>query len=165
MTQPTSWSRSSWGVDPGLDRGVVAAAELGRAAWQPRQRDRGARALRRRPDLLTGAGAAAPERSVLRLIDLLADAGATRIARPACPLCAVVKPLRNKRGGIFFCWACHAAAAAVACSRCGHLRYPAVRDAGMRRPVCSGCRARDPGNLEPCTGCGRELRPRHRPDR
>jgi hypothetical protein len=140
------------GVDPGLDRGVVAAA-VGQAAWQPRQRDRLARALRQRSDLLTGAGAAAPERSVLRLIDLLADAGATRIARPACPLCAVVKPLRNKRGGIFICWACHSAAAAVACSRCGHLRYPAVRDAAGA-PVCSGCRARDPGNLEPCTGCG-----------
>jgi hypothetical protein len=136
-------------IDPGLDRGVVAAAAA-QAAWQPRQRDRFARALEQRPDLLTGAAAAAPERSVLRLIGLLAAAGATPIVRPACSGCGVVKPLRNKRGGMF------------ACSRCGRVRRPAVRDAAGA-PVCAGCRIRDVGNLERCTGCGRQAG--HRPER
>jgi hypothetical protein len=42
---------------------------------------------------------------VLRLIDLLIAAGATRIVRPGRSRCAVVKPLRNKRDGMFVCWA------------------------------------------------------------
>lgn len=141
------------GVDPGLESGVIAAA-VAPAAWEPRQCDRLATALSQRPDLLTGAGAAAPEKSVLRLIDLLIDAGSTRIVRPGCSQCAAVKPLRNKRDGKFVCWACYSAGAAVACSRCGLLRHPAVRDADGA-PVCSRCRATDPGNLEQCTGCGR----------
>jgi len=42
-------------------------------------------ALQDRPDLLTGGGADAPAPCVLRLVDLLTDAGSRTIVRPACP--------------------------------------------------------------------------------
>ena len=162
VTQPTSWSRSSWASTP-----------VWTAAWSRRPWDRrpGSRVSvtgwpapsGQRPDLLTGAGAAAPERCgaaahrpagrrrgdadrPARLPAVRRGEAAAEQTRRHIHLLGL--SFRGRRRGL------------------QPLRSPplsAVRDAAGA-PVCSGCRARDPGNLEPCTGCG-QLRPRHRPDR
>ncbi len=73
-------------TDPGLPAEAAAAAieatvtkqaHLQKLAWL----------LHDKPGLLTGDGAKAPFPVVLRLIDALCEAGATRIRRPACPRC------------------------------------------------------------------------------
>ncbi|HTY28210.1 MAG TPA: hypothetical protein VMD51_08710 [Mycobacterium sp.] len=63
----------------------VAAAAVRLAAPRSGHRHQLAWALQDRPELLTGAGAEAPTRSVLRLIDTLCDAEASAIVRPPCP--------------------------------------------------------------------------------
>jgi hypothetical protein len=140
-------------ADPGLPAGVVTAAVL-QAAPGMMARRKLAWALLERPGLLTGDGASAPARSVLRLIDALTDAGATGIVKPACPRCGGVKRLTGKLEKVRVCASCYARSRAVTCSRCGHVRPPHTRDT-EGRPVCSNCRARDPANKEKCTGCGR----------
>jgi hypothetical protein len=64
----------------------VAAAAVRLAAPRFGHRHQLAWALQDTPELLTGAGAGAeaPRRSVLRLIDTLCDAGASAIVRPPC---------------------------------------------------------------------------------
>jgi hypothetical protein len=71
-------------TDPGLPAEAAAAAieatvtkqaHLQKLAWL----------LHDEPGLLTGDGAKAPFPVVLRLIEALCEAGATRIRRPACP--------------------------------------------------------------------------------
>ena len=140
-------------IDPDIPAGTIAAATLA-AAPAAGQRRRLAWALQDHPELLTGAGARAPVPSVLRLIGALADAGAQRIIRPACPHCGRVIALVKPRDGVRLCRNCVARSRAVTCSRCGVLREAATRDE-HGRPLCPYCLVSDPANLETCTVCAR----------
>jgi hypothetical protein len=140
-------------IDPGVLAETVAAAVYA-AAPRTGQRRRLAWALQDHPELLTGAGARAPVPSVLRLISALADAGAQRIVRPACPHCGRVIALVKPRDGVRLCRNCVARSRAETCSRCGAVREAATRDE-HGRPLCPYCLTSDPANLETCVGCGR----------
>ena len=140
-------------TDPGLPAGAAAAAieatvtkqaHLQKLAWL----------LHDKPELLTGDGAKAPFPVVLRLIDALCEAGATRIRRPACPRCQRVISLGRQRDGLRICRNCCARARAVPCAKCGTTREPAARD-GQGRPLCPYCLVTDPVNLEECVRCRR----------
>ena len=140
-------------TDPGLPAEAAASAieatvtkqaHLQKLAWL----------LHDEPELLTGDGAKAPFPVVLRLIDALCEAGATRIRRPACPRCRRVIALGKKRDGVRICRNCFARARAVPCAKCGTIREPAARD-GQGRPLCSYCLVTDPVNLEECVRCRR----------
>jgi hypothetical protein len=140
-------------IDPGLSAQVVAAVieqTVAKAAHQHKL----VWAFQDAPELLTGDGVKAPFPMVLRLIDALCDAGATRIQRPACPHCRRVVTLNKQRDGLRICRNCCARANAVACGQCGTVREPAARDADGR-PLCPHCLTKDPLNLEECAGCGR----------
>ena len=140
-------------IDPGVLAGMVTAA-VHAAAPRAGQLRRLAWALQDHPELLTGAGARAPVPSVLRLIGALADAGAQRIIRPACPHCGRVIALVKPRDGVRLCRNCVARSRAVTCSRCGVVRQAAARD-GHGRPLCFYCLTSDPANLETCVRCAR----------
>jgi len=140
-------------IDPGVLAETVAAA-VHAAAPRTGQRRRLAWALQDHPELLTGAGARAPVPSVLRLIGALADAGAQRIVRPACPHCGRVIALVKPRDGVRLCRNCVARSRAETCSRCGVVREAATRDE-RGRPLCPYCLISDPANLETCVRCGR----------
>jgi hypothetical protein len=140
-------------LDPALSEGTITATLAAATAKHAGQR-RLAWAILGRPDLLTGAGADAPTPAVLRFIDALVAAGATRVVRPACPRCGTVKTLSNLLAGQRVCRNCAARAAAVPCARCGTVIQPATRDEDGR-PLCSWCLSKDPANLEDCASCGR----------
>jgi hypothetical protein len=140
-------------ADPGLGRDVVAAA-VRAAAPGPGPLDRLVGAISDRPDLLTGNGAHAPMPSVLRLINLLCDAGAAAIVRPACPRCHRVVALSARRDGVWLCRNCVARSKKQPCARCGADREPATRDE-QGRPLCAYCLSNDPANQEACIQCGR----------
>ncbi len=140
-------------IDPDIPAGTVTAAVLA-AAPGTGQRRRLAWALQDHPELLTGAGSQAPVPSVLRLISALADAGAQRIIRPACPHCGRVIALVKPRDGVRLCRNCVARSRAITCSRCGVVREAAARD-GHGRPLCPYCLISDPANLETCISCAR----------
>ncbi len=140
-------------IDAAIPGDVVAAAARAAAA-QSGQRRQLAWALADRPELLTGAGAEARVPSVLRLIDLLIDAGAQRVVRPACPHCGRVIALAKTRDGVRLCRNCVAKSRAETCARCGVHREPATRDE-RGRPLCPHCLVTDPANQETCLGCGR----------
>ena len=91
---------------------------------------------------------------MLRLIDSLCEARATRIRRPACPRCQRVIALSKQRDGLRICRNCCARARAVPCAKCGTTREPAARD-GQGRPLCPYCLVTDPVNLEECVRCRR----------
>ena len=74
-------------VDPDVTTDTVAIA-VKAAARQPSQLRQLTHAVTGHPGLLTGGGASAPTPAVLRLIDALCEAGATRVHRPPCPRCA-----------------------------------------------------------------------------
>jgi hypothetical protein len=140
-------------TDPGLpaeavitaiEATVTKQAHLQKLAWL----------LQDEPGLLTGDGAKAPFPVVLRLIDALCAAGATRIMRPACPRCQRVVSLSKQRDGLRICRNCSARARAVPCAKCGTVREPAARD-GQGRPLCPYCLVSDPVNLEECVRCHR----------
>ena len=120
-------------IDPGLPAGTVAAAVTAAAA-QAGQRHQLAWALQDRPELLTGAGAAAPVPSVLRLIDCLAQAGAKGVVRPPCPHCLITDPANQET-----------------CAGCGRRRPVSVRT--PEGPLCPCCR---PWQTATCGICGRE---------
>ncbi|HEV8557736.1 MAG TPA: hypothetical protein VGR06_15235 [Actinophytocola sp.] len=113
-------------IDPALPAGTVAAA-VAAAVSQPGQRQQLAWALQDRPELLTGAGAEVPAPSVLRLIDLLCDAGSTKIVRPPCPHCGRVLALVKPRDGLRLCRNCVAKSRAQTCAGCGVIREAATR--------------------------------------
>ncbi|MFI5774729.1 site-specific integrase [Streptomyces sp. NPDC051658] len=140
-------------VDPTLDAGAVQAA-LDRATVRKAGQRRLAWAITAQPDLLTGAGYDAPTPAVLRFIDALVQAGATRVVNPACYRCHEVKSLSKVLDGKRVCRNCFARNAAVPCTRCGSVREPAARDA-EGRPLCPNCLVSDPVNLEECRDCGR----------
>jgi hypothetical protein len=140
-------------IDPAIPADTVAAA-VQTAASRAGQRRQLAWALQDQPELLTGAGAAAPVPSVLRLIDELVDAGAQNIVRPPCPRCARVIRLVKPRDGLRLCRNCVAKSRAEPCGRCGAIREPATRD-DHGRPLCPNCLITDPANQETCTRCGR----------
>jgi hypothetical protein len=140
-------------LDPGLSRQAVAAA-VQQATVRPAGQRRLAWAILERPGLLTGAGAFAPAPAVLRFIDGLVPAGATKVVTPACPRCGQVKTLSKLLDAQRVCRNCFARSAAVGCSRCGAVREPATRDA-EGNPLCPNCLIADPINLEDCSGCGR----------
>ena len=141
------------GVDPSVPAAVIAAAVIG-AAPQAGQRHRLAWALQDHPDLLTGAGAAAPVPTVLRLIEGLCDAGAQSIVRPACPGCQRVIRLHRPIEGKWLCRNCTARSRAQLCARCGAVREAATRD-DHHRPLCAACLTADPVNQEICVECHR----------
>jgi hypothetical protein len=134
-------------VAAAIEATVTKAAHLQKLAW----------VLQDAPELLTGDGARAPFPMVLRLIDALCDAGATRIRRLVCPRCQRVVALSKQRDGLRICRGCCARARAVACARCGTVREPAARDPNGQ-PLCPHCLVSDPINLEACVGCGRRRR-------
>jgi hypothetical protein len=140
-------------VDPGVPPEIVIKA-VNAAAAQAGKRHQLAWAVQDRPDLLTGAGAETPVRAVLRLIDILCDAGVTRIARPPCPGCGRVIRLHRRIDGQWLCRTCVAKTRAQPCARCGAVREAATRD-GQGRPLCPNCLISDPANLEMCVNCGR----------
>ncbi len=141
------------GLDPALDRETVLAA-VRRATARPAGQHRLAWAVLQHPELLTGRGHLAAAPAVLRFVDELVVAGATVVARPACPCCHRVLALSKRLEGQRVCRACFARAKAVVCSRCGAVREPAARDAAGG-PLCPNCLVSDPVNLEACAGCGR----------
>ena len=140
-------------VDPTIPKEVVQAA-VSVVTSRAGQRRQLAWALEDQPGLLTGAGAASPVPSVLRLIDALLEAGATTIVRPPCPHCGRVMTLSKMREGLRCCRNCEAKAKAVPCGRCGAVSQPATRDE-KSRPLCSHCLSTDPANQELCISCGR----------
>jgi hypothetical protein len=71
------------GLDSALDTDTVLSA-LGRATVRPAGQRRLAWAVLARPELLTGAGYDAPAPAVLRFIDELVAAGASKVVRPSC---------------------------------------------------------------------------------
>ncbi len=141
------------GIDPLLDAGTVSAA-LGAVTSRAGQRRQLAWALEDHPELLTGSAAMAPVPSVLRLIDVLLQSGATGIVRPACPLCHRVVKLSKLHDGLRICRGCEARRRAVPCVRCGAVRDPVTRDENGGA-VCPNCFMNDPANTEQCTACGR----------
>jgi len=143
-------------LDPGLTADTVTTA-ITATVTKPAHEQKLAWAIEQAPELLTGDGAKAPFPMVLRLIDALCDAGATRIQRPACPHCRRVVTLSKRRDGLRICRNCCARANAVACSVCGTVREPAARNA-HGDPLCPNCLIRDPINLEECVRCGRRQR-------
>jgi hypothetical protein len=143
-------------LDPGLTAETVAAA-IGATVVKPAHEQKLAWTIEQAPELLTGDGAKAPFPMVLRLIEALCVAGATRITRPACPCCQRVVTLSKTRDGLRICRNCCARARAVACSGCGTVREPATRDA-HGRPLCPHCFVNDPINREECVQCGRRQR-------
>jgi hypothetical protein len=140
-------------IDPGLPADLVADV-VHTAARQRGQRHQIAWALQDRPDLLTGGGAAAPAPCVLRLIDLLANAGSHSIVRPPCPHCRRVIGLHRRIDGQWLCRNCVAKTRARPCAGCGAVREPGARDE-HGRPLCPTCLIRQPANHETCTKCGR----------
>ena len=140
-------------ADAALSTGVAAAA-VRLAAPRSGHRHQLAWALQERPELLTGAGAEAPTRSVLRLIDSLCDAGASAIVRPPCPRCGRIIHLHRRIDGKWLCRNCTAKSRAQPCGRCGAVREAATRDE-RGRPLCAHCLITDPANRETCVQCGR----------
>lgn len=140
-------------IDPTLGAESVIGA-MNDSVSSDSQRRQLAWTLEERPELLTGAGAESPLPSVLRLIDRLCDAGATRIVRPSCPHCGRVIPLVKPRDGVRLCRNCVAKSRAETCARCGSVREAATRDE-HGRPICPTCLVRDPANQEVCVRCGR----------
>jgi hypothetical protein len=132
----------------------VAAAAVRLAAPRSGHRHQLAWALQDRPELLTGAGAEAPTRSVLRLIDTLCDAGANAIVRPPCPRCGRIIHLHRRIDAKWLCRNCTAKSRAQPCGRCGAVREAAIRDE-HGRPLCAHCLITDPANRETCAQCGR----------
>jgi hypothetical protein len=124
------------------------------AATRRGQRHHLAWELQDRPDLLTGAGAAAAAPCVLRLIDLLIDAGAQTIVQPSCPHCQRRIPLHRRIGGRWLCRNCVAKTRARPCAGCGAVREPGSRDE-HGQPLCPTCLLRQPANQETCTKCHR----------
>lgn len=143
-------------LDPGLSADTVAAG-ITATVTKPAHVQKLAWTLEQMPELLTGDGAKAPFPMVLRLIDALCAAGATRIQRPACPRCQRVVTLSKTRDGLRICRNCCARARAVACAQCGTVREPATRDA-HGQPLCPHCFVNDPVNREECVQCGRRQR-------
>jgi hypothetical protein len=143
-------------IDPGLSADAVTTA-ITDTVSKPAHAQKLAWALEDAPELLTGDGAKAPFPMVLRLIDALGDAGATRIQPPACPRCRRVIALSKRRDGLRICRNCCARANAVACSGCGTVREPAARDV-HGNPLCPNCLVAAPLNLEECVRCGRRQR-------
>lgn len=140
-------------IDPAVPAGAVVSAVHAVAA-RSGQRRRLAWALEDEPWLLTGAGARAPAPSVLRLIGMLRDAGATGIVAPPCPGCGRVIRLSGRIGGQWSCSNCVARSRSQPCARCGAIRQVAARDE-QGQPLCSQCLITDPVNQETCAGCGR----------
>jgi hypothetical protein len=143
-------------LDPGLGADAVTTA-ITTTLSKPAHAQKLAWAIQAAPELLTGDGAKAPFPMVLRLIDALRDAGATRIQPPACPRCRRVVALSKRRDGLRICRNCCARANAVPCSGCGTVREPAARDA-QGGPLCPNCLVRDPLNLQVCVRCQRRQR-------
>jgi hypothetical protein len=143
-------------IDPTLSSDLVGAA-VRASAPRTGQCHQLAAAVADRPDLLTGAGAAAPVPAVLRLIDNLRDAGARNITPPACPHCHRAIRLHRRIDGQWLCRNCVARSRAQPCSRCGAVREAASRDEDGR-PLCPNCLLADPANQETCLSCRRRRR-------
>lgn len=109
--------------------------------------------------LLTAGGSQATL-AVCRLAAGLRAAGATTIVLPRCARChrEVELVKRDAAGGI--CVACFNRARVADCGACGRRRRIAGRGQDDS-PICSSCRAKDPGRHEACTGCG-NVRPVNR---
>jgi hypothetical protein len=140
-------------ADPGLGTGTVNEV-LGRVVAKAAHLQKLAWALEESPGLLAGDGARAAFPMILRLIDALCEAGATRIQRPACPFCGRVVTLSKLIDGQRACRTCAAHSRAVPCARCGRVSEPASREPGGQ-PICAYCLVSDPVNLEDCVRCGR----------
>lgn len=143
-------------VQPDANPDVIAEA-VRKVAARPSHRLRLAQALEDNPALLSGQGHLAPVPAVLRLIELLTEAGITGVVRPLCPRCGRSVRLYRPFGGERVCRNCTAKTRAVTCARCGAVREPAARDE-EGRPLCPNCLVSDPANLEICLHCGRRRR-------
>jgi hypothetical protein len=132
----------------------LIADAVRRSAPRPSYQQKLAWALESNPSLLTGDGHLAPHRAILRLIDLLHEAGVTGIVRPSCPGCHRVVRIDKPLDGQRVCRTCISHSRIEECSGCGARREPATRD-GQGRPLCPNCLVNDPANLEQCGHCGR----------
>ena len=101
-------------LDPGLTADTVTAA-ITATVTKPAHEQKLAWTLENTPETLIRDGAKAPFPMVLRLIDALCAAGATRVQRPACPRCQRVVTLNKTHEGLRICRNCCARACAVAC--------------------------------------------------
>jgi hypothetical protein len=140
-------------LDPGTGEETVADA-VRRCAPRPSHQQKLAWALEENAALLTGDGHLAPLPSVLRLVEMLDDAGVAGVVRPSCGRCGRVVRIDKPLDGVRVCRACIARSRAEPCARCGAIREPVTRD-GQGRPVCANCMISDPVNLEVCVNCGR----------
>lgn len=139
-------------LDPGVNRDTIADA-IHRTAVRPTSRRKLAWELEASPELLTGQGNTTLFAGVLRLINLLAEAGVAGIVRPPCSRCDRVVRLDRTLDGRWVCRKCVAQSRAEQCSRCGAHRQPATRDE-HGQPLCCNCLIADPANLEVCSQCG-----------
>ncbi len=140
-------------LDPGTGREAVADAVC-RCAPRPSYQQKLAWAIEGNPALLTGDGHLSPLRAVLRLIEMLDDAGVAGVVRPSCGRCGRVVRIDKPLDGVRVCRTCIAHSRAEPCGRCGAVREPVTRD-GQGRPLCANCMISDPVNLEACVNCGR----------
>ncbi|ROQ94314.1 hypothetical protein EDE04_0732 [Streptomyces sp. 2132.2] len=127
--------------DPQAEQEAVSEA-IRRSSTRPSYQRKLAWALESHPALLTGDGHLAPHRAILKLIDLLHEAGIAGIVRPSCPGCHRVvridKPLGGKArcspgatyrhtAGHFVRW--------VRTNKLATVHVPAVRWNGPTRPL------------------------------
>ena len=142
-------------ADPALSADVVAAAVTLAAPRHPGSGISLPGRCRTGPNLLTGAGAEAPDR-VGAAADRHACATPGRARSSARPAPAAVGSFActGESTGKWLCRNCTAKSRAQPCARCGAVREAATRDE-HGRPLCPHCLITDPANHETCVDCGR----------
>ncbi|MGX7674614.1 hypothetical protein [Plantactinospora sp. DSM 117369] len=93
------------GIDPRAESALVLGAAR-QAAPRPAQQRALVAAVTGNPGLLDGSGAEAPVQAVIRLIDLLTEAGVAGVVRPACPRCDRLVALVKWVDGVRICQRC-----------------------------------------------------------
>ncbi|MET9110894.1 hypothetical protein [Streptomyces zhihengii] len=126
------------GIEPDLDRDLVAETVRASVALRPGQREL-AQALHDAPDLLTSARPEGP-RAIERLIRALQDHGARNVVPPRCARCGKTRPLPSRDGSKRICNRCYSLGdnGGHPCSACGNTRVVAHRD-HLGRPRCRPC--------------------------
>jgi len=104
------------------------------------------------PDLLTGAGAAGPVKTI-PLIRALLGQGATGLIVPPCPFCRRAAELDMSLNGLRCCRICWRNTRPQPCAHCGRSRYVAGRTLDGE-PLCQNCNRADPLNFDLCSRCG-----------
>lgn len=112
------------------------------------------------PDAL-GSGASDCPLVLIRLVELLVNAGIEGVVRPGCSQCGAVGVDLSRKGiGGRVCTPCNNRLKRLLCARCGRLERIAARWEG--EPVCYRCYSNDPRITVECSSCGRLRAPRYR---